>query len=595
MTKTIENLIGHYHRMFSFPGIRALMIENFSAGLIISGLIALEASNKLLTFIILSTTIILSQLLSTELTFRITPNKKLLDRRRSAGLTFASSVLMYPAFLFAIVGFNLAGNPNRVPFATLVISASLVTYLRYFTSFMYMEISRFKAFIIALIQPVILLPGAFILDGRNSIEPFSALACIILAILFAELSIHILKTRATTLLKIDGLELSRAFFAGWMGGEQEKLEKALEIQAEREDLEVEVLTVTKTSNKELKTILIAPKIHAGPFRNLGSSDLPATIYRKIDTEFHVPTFVFHGAVSHEKDLVHSRDVDRLANEIVKTLRQTPFENFHHGSMIPRPANRMVGGLSFDRQLLVWVSLAPFLSEDLPYKLQLATDSFVAQNNLQKASLLDTHSCLSTRTPTQETLKSLEDQIRRIVGELAKKKPSQLEMGVATLDTRGFSPEEIAGLKGVAAFLRTPSDSQGIVLFDSNNMTIELRQLLDEQLPKALGAPVEIFTTDTHVLVGIRVKKDYSPIGEKTEKQLIVTRTLEALKRAMADLEPVTISSVTLRIQDILVLGEKGIAILGGAADVMVKMARRLLPITLTSCALLTLLVLYVIP
>src|SRR5713226_7212060 len=105
MTKTIENLIGHYHRMFSFPGIRALMIENFSAGLIISGLIALEASIKLLTFIILSTTIILSQLLSTELTFRITPNKKLLDRRRSAGLTFASSVLMYPAFLFAIVGF----------------------------------------------------------------------------------------------------------------------------------------------------------------------------------------------------------------------------------------------------------------------------------------------------------------------------------------------------------------------------------------------------------------------------------------------------------------------------------------------------------
>jgi predicted neutral ceramidase superfamily lipid hydrolase len=595
MSETVENLIGHYHRMFSFPGIRALTVENFSAGIIISGLIALEASNKLLAFITLSTTIILSQLLSTELTFRITPNKILLDRRRSAGLTFASSVLMYPAFLLALIAFNLVGDSNRVPFATLVISASLGIYLRYFTTFMYMEISRLKAFMIAVIQPVILFLGAFILVGTSGNSPFSALASIVLAITIAELSIHLLKTRATTSLKINGLELSRAFFAGWMGGEQEKLEKALESQGKREDLEVDVFAVSKANNNDLKTILLAPKIHAGPFRNLGSSDLPGTIYRKIDAEFHVPTFVFHGAVSHERDLVHARDVDRLGNEILKILRQPPAENFHHGSMIPRLANRMVGGLGFDRQLLVWVSLAPFLSEDLPYRLQVDADTSAAQHNLRRASLLDTHSCLSTQIPTQEILNSLEFQIRQIVGELAKKTPSQLEMGVATLDTQGFSPEEIAGLKGVAAFLKTATDSQGIVLFDSNNMTQKLRQLLDEQLPKALGAPVEIFTTDTHVLVGIRVKKDYSPIGEKTEKQLIVTRTLEALRQAKSDLEPVLVSAVTVRIKDLSVLGEKGIEILGGTADVMVKMARRLLPVTLTSCALLTLLALYVAP
>lgn len=595
MPKTTETLIGHYHRMFSFPGIHALMVENFSAGIIISGLVSLEASSKLFAFTILSITIILSQLLSTELTYRITPNKKLLDRRRSAGLTFASSVLMYPAFLLALVGFNLVNDSNRVPFATLVISASLGTYLRYFTTFMYMEISRFKVFMIAMIQPVILLSGAFILDVRNISDPFSALASIVLAIIIAEISIHLLKTRATTSPKIDGLDLSRAFFAGWMGGEQEKLEKAFEAQATREDLEVEIFAVTKASNKALKTVFIAPKIHAGPFRNLGSSDLPATIYRKIDTEFHVPTFVFHGAVSHEKDLVHSQDADRVANEILKTLRQSPSENFHHSSMIPRIANRMVGGLRFDHQLLVWVSLAPFLSEDLPSRLQLDTDTLAALHNLRRASLLDTHSCLSAQTPTQEVLDSLKDQIRQIVGEFAKKAPSHLGMGVATLDTRGFSPEEIAGLKGVAAFLKNATDSQGIILFDSNNMTIELRQLLDEQLPKALGAPVEIFTTDTHVLVGIKVKKDYSPIGEKTGKQLIVTRTLEALQRAVSDFEPVSVSAVTLRIKDVPVLGEKGIEILGSTADVMVKMARRLLPITLVSCALLTLLALYVTP
>jgi predicted neutral ceramidase superfamily lipid hydrolase len=581
--------------MFSFPGMLALVAENLSAGLIISGLIALEASNKLLAFIILLATIIPSQLFSTELTFRITPNKKLLDRRRSAGLTFASSVLFYPSFLLALIGFTWIGDSGRVPFATLTISASLVTYLRYFTTFMYIEISRFKALMISLIQSGFFLLGAFILEGLDSGEQFSAIASITFAVLIAELSIHILKTRATTSLKIDGLGLSRAFFAGWMGGEQEKLEKALETQAKRENLEVDVFAITKAGNKELKTVLIAPKIHAGPFRNLGSSDLPATIYRKIDTEFHVPTFVFHGAVSHEKDLVYAQDMDRLGNEILKTLKQPPSGNFHHSSMIPRLPDRMVGGLSFDSHLLVWVSLAPFLSEDLPYSLQLDIDTFAAQHNLQRASLLDTHSCLSAQTPTQETLNSLGDQIREIVGELAGKTPSQLEMGVATLDTRGFSSEEIAGLKGVAAFLKTATDSQGIVLFDSNNMTIELRQMLDQQLPKALGAPIEIFTTDTHILVGIRVKKDYAPLGEKTEKQLIVTRTLEALRRAVSDLEPVSVSAVTLRIKDVPVLGEKGIEVLGETADVMVRMARRLLPVTLASCALLTLFALYVAP
>ncbi len=595
MSETVDNLIGHYNRMFSFPGIRTLLAENFSAGLIISGLMASEASNEILTLIILSIIITLSQLLSIELTFQLIPNKKLLDRRRSAGLAFASSVLMYPAFLLALIAFNLVDSPNRVPFATLIISGSLVTYLRYFTTFMYMEISRPRTLIIALIQPIILFVGAFALNGQVGSESFSALASVILAILIAELSIRVLKTRASTLLKIDGLELSRAFFAGWMGGEQSKLEKVLELQSQREDLEVQAIAVKKTSNNELKTILVASKIHAGPFRDLGSSDLPGTIYRKIDTELHVPSFVFHGAVSHEKDLVHSLDVERVADEILRTLKESPPEYFHHGSMISRSMNRMVGGLNFDRQLLVWISLAPILSDDLPYDLQMDADSFAVQRNLRKVSLLDTHSCLSTLKPTEEILKSLEDQVREIIIELADKMPSQLEMGVATLDTQGFSSDEIAGLKGVAAFLKTSTDSQGIVLFDSNNMTVELRTILDEQLPKAIGAPVDIFTTDTHVLVGIRVKKEYSPIGEKTEKQLIVTRTIKALQEAKSNLEPVTMSSFTLTMKDMPVLGDRGIELLGGTADVMVKAARRLLPITLASCAILTLLVLYVLP
>ncbi len=595
MSHTVDNLIGHYHRMFSFPGLRALLWESFVAGFFISALIALVSSNMLFSFITLSIIIILSQLLSIEFTFQITPSKRLLDRRRSAGLTFASSMLLFPSFLLALVGFTLAGDPNRVPFATLVISASLVTYLRYFTTYMYVEISHLKALIIALSQSTVLILGAVLLETQMISQIAAILASIIVSILIAELSIYLLKIRAFKLLNLNVIDVSRAFFAGWMGGEPEKLEKALEAEALTDDLEAEVIAVNRKRKRELKTVIIAPKIHAGPFRNLGSSNLPAAIFQKINGELHVPTLVFHGAVSHEKDLVYSRDLELVTSEILKALKQLPSEDIHHASMVVRTPEQMVGGLNFGGQLLVWVSLAPFLSEDLPNKLQLDVDTYAAQRNLRKALLLDTHSCLSSRQPTLEILHSLEDQIRQVVDKLAEKAPSQLEMGVATMDTHGFSSEEIAGLKGVAALLKTASDSQGMILFDSNNMTSELRQLLDECLPKALGAPVEVFTTDTHVLVGIRVKKDYSPIGEKTEKQLIVTRALEALQRAKSDLEPVTMSTVTVRIKNVPVLGAKGIEILGKAGDVMINLARRLLPVTLIGCALLTLLALFAVP
>lgn len=575
--------------------MHALLAENLAAGVLIAALIAIPTSNKIYTFITFSIIIIFSQLSSSEVTFRIAPNKKLLDRRRSLGLTFASSVLMFPAFFAALVGFGLTGDSSGIPYATLVISTSLSTYLRYFTTFMYMEISRLKTLIIALSQPVVMLLEARLLDGAITGQPGPILASVVPTILIAEFSVYVLCNRASTLMKIDGLSLSRAFFAGWMGGEPEKLEKVLEVEATREDLEVEVFAVRKTSGGKLKAVMVAPKIHAGPFRNLGSSNLPAVIHAKIDKELHVPAIVFHGAVSHEKDLIYSRDVNVVADEILKMLKQLPAEDFDHGSMITRAPDKMVGGLRFDRQLLVWVSLAPFLSEDLPQQLQLDADTYALQHDLRNASLLDTHSCLSASEPTPKVLQSLGNQIRQIVDKLTMKTSSQLELGIATVDTEGFSPEEIAGLKGVAAFLRIAEDSQGIILFDSNNMTSELRQLLDENLPTAIGAPVEIFTTDTHVLVGIRVKKDYSPIGEKTEKQLIVTRALDALRRAKSDTEPVTISAVTIWIKNAAVLGVKGIEVLGRAADMMISFARELLPVAITGCALLTLLILHVMP
>ncbi len=594
MSKTVDSLIGHYNRMFSFPRLGTLLVENVAAGIIIALLSSLLTLNGIYAFLTLSIIIILSQLISTEVTYQIAPSKRLLDRRRSFGLTYACSVLMFPAFFIALVGLGPTRGTGSVLYASLVISASLTTYLRYFATFMYMEISRLKTILTALSQPLTILLGVHFLDEQIFGQPAPPLSGIIFAILIAELSVYILRSRVSTLLRLDGLSLSRAFFASWMGGEPEMLEKALKAESERQDLEVEVFAVKKANGGGLKTILVAPGIHSGPFRNLGSSNLPAILWGRINAELYVPTFVFHVAVSHEKDLVYSKDVAVVADEILKALRRSPSEDFHHGSMMTRTPDRMTGGLGFDRQLLVWVSLAPFLSEDLPRQLQLDTEAYVEQRGLGKASLLDTHSCLSPTRPTPEVLKSLEDQIRQVIDRLSEKKPSQLEVGVSALDVQGFSVEEIAGLKGVAAFLKVASDSMGILVFDSNNMTLELRQFLDDRLPQKLGAPVEIFTTDTHVLVGIRAKKDYSPLGEKTKKEVILSSALDALRRAKADLEPVTIAALTVTIKDMAVLGANGIEILGRAADVMVNLARRLLPVTMTGCALLTLLLFYLV-
>ncbi len=581
--------------MFSFPGIRLLIGESLAVATVVSGLVSLLASNQLYTFITLTIAILLSQVVSTEITFQIAPNKKLLDRRRSFGLAFASSILMLPALLIAFVGLVSTNKLTAVPLATITISASLATYLRYLSCFMYIEISRGSALLMALSQPLPLIFAASVANAQILNRTSPIITSVVLGFLLAEITIYILKSRVSGERGLDGLALSRAFFAGWMGGEPEKIEKVLEVESTREDLNVDVFGVKTKQGGRLKTVLVAPSIHAGPFRNIGSSNLPAVIGKKIAAEFQVPTLVFHGAVSHERDLVHSRDLNFVAEEIAQKLRDTPSVDFNHGSMITRTRPGMVGGLGFDQQQLLWISLAPLLSEDLPQRMQLDAEAYALKRGVRKIRILDTHSCLSREEPSPDVMKLLEEQVDQVVDQLAEKEPSGLELGVARVDTVGFSKDEIAGLQGAAAFLRVANDSMGILLFDSNNMTRETRQLLDNELPKALGAPVEVFTTDTHVLVGIRVRKDYSPLGERTERELIVNHSIDALRRAKSDLESVTISSVTVGVKGMAILGEKGIETFGHAADAMVNMARRLLPITTFACALLSLLSIYLLP
>jgi len=65
-------------------------------------------------------------------------------------------------------------------------------------------------------------------------------------------------------------------------------------------------------NKKEKCTFIIPYIHPGPFGNIGSSNMPKIFHDNIKN-----SFCFHGSCSHQLNLIVSKDVYKIADEINK--------------------------------------------------------------------------------------------------------------------------------------------------------------------------------------------------------------------------------------------------------------------------------------
>ncbi|MEM3713049.1 MAG: DUF2070 family protein, partial [Thermoproteota archaeon] len=129
----------------------------------------------------------------------------------------------------------------------------------------------------------------------------------------------------------------------------------------------------------------------------------------------------------------------------------------------------------------------------------------------------------------------------------------------------------------------------LIVIDGNNMVKGLRNRLVNNLKSSLNlSTLEIVTTDTHLLTGIRrAKKGYFPIGFKTDKESLLRTCVESINSAIYNLSTCSAKVWIGKVEDIRITG-KVFNILEGFAKYCEEVINVLIIATILSTFLLSL-------
>ncbi len=245
--------------------------------------------------------------------------------------------------------------------------------------------------------------------------------------------------------------------------------------------------------------LVSTDFHPGPFRNVGGAklvnffDLPNTVY------IHSPTFHGRDPVS-EEDIVRIRKALSCNGIDLKPMR--PFEL--------ESKNFRVYCLPFDKKRLIFVSGKERIDDFV-----LESENFV----------VDCHNANFFGDLEAEEVREIEQLVRK--AEIMHLEPSDNVKG-AFIKISGET-ESISRYVS-AVLLDYGSFKYAIVVFDSNNVDLQFRQIVERRFGE-LGYRAIVCSTDNHSKTGIRVKEAYIPAGGSAKDKELLEQLLESCKKA----------------------------------------------------------------
>lgn len=554
--KEIEHI---YSKLFRLPSLGMALVLMFTSCLALSALMDLSLNSFLTIQFTLFTLITLtSSLLASLLTTFLTRKSQyqIFDFRRSTSLSTISNFLT--ALLLAFfLAFRLLSITDWVE--TLILSLSVTFIFRLAIIYGLSEINGFLAVSSSIFQPAILI---------CLIIPFIHFNYIYLGEFLIFLSVFGMVFQAFlefTDLKINGvklIELFRGFAIDWILGDPSKLEEELTKISEERTLPVATILFRSIKNRRLKALLVVPSIHPGPFKNVGSSNLPYVISSRVEEATGIKTIVFHGASTHELDLASRGEVERVADEMLKHLNVDSFYNRLTPPLKVNVGSFEVSAIKFGSLITSFVSRLNADVEDISYDVNMFLNSnYRSEENIV---IVDLHNSIADggkpiRIGDRESMILIE-AILNVVGKLSESKKYELELGVSKQRPSDISPLEGLGPDGLSLIVSKIGEVvMVIVLFDSNNLIKGLRENLAKEIRKHLEARfknvlINIASTDTHSTVAIATGAGYNPLGKMTSHEKIVDLVLRGLDEAVSNLEKVEFNSQLLNISNLRVIG-----------------------------------------
>ena len=278
--------------------------------------------------------------------------------------------------------------------------------------------------------------------------------------------------------------------------------------------------------------LVFPGIHPGPYHPVGGSNIPYTIYKSLDSQ----AMVMHSISDHAMNLPSAQHVENYVSSLSKCSISDK------GATCTEPVSVQINrarvtGILFGKNAVLFLSLSPFGTEDLPGSIQNQIREYSENRGFERALVVDCHNAMGDEISDLDS----EDMVkaaRSCLDDLISKPAYPLEFGYANSKSMNLKALDLAnGGIGILC-LRINGTEYHIGWSDSNNMENGVREFIVNNLSEHGYNMLETCTSDTHFSHKlVRTRQGYHQFGLLTPKEVISEWYLQIAKTARDSVQP----------------------------------------------------------
>ena len=579
MSRTVKR----YSSLFTLPSHRRIVVLlcgvcELGGG---SGVFLLNPSYYGLAVGLIFGTIFFSVTLLSDLVIHHSCMKTdpIFNLRRCSGLSLFSCLTWFSFILLgSLISAVLKSSNVWVKLCLLGFLAALILRLLVLSTISFASFGR--VFVSSLLQPMLCIVPVV---SMSSIIGFSLGIRLILflplSILFAALTVSLFVFFVNRVgresLGVDSLLVFRVFMANWTEDLNAPLESLLERFGHKQNIKLSLLAFR--AKERIKAVMVVPALHPGPFKNVGSSQLPYMLQRALENKLQCTVSVPHGLSGHELDLTSQLQNRKIVEGVLDSIDFLLFDSKGTPFMRTRKNEAGASCQIFGDCALLTLTLSPKTMEDLPQALDNMIVDEAEKRGLSSAIVIDAHNCIEGPFDLNEAAAPLRIAAVTSLEQASAHTPSPFEIGAAKVIPKEFTIREGMGPGGITVIVARIGDQKtAYVTIDGNNMIAGLREKILSLLREIGIVDGEVLTTDTHMVSGVVLTpRGYHPIGEVMDQAKLINYIRQAAMRALDDLEPAEASWRTVTIPDVKVIGEKQIEALGLLAEKTAKQAKKL--------------------
>ncbi len=388
----------------------------------------------------------------------------------------------------------------------------------------------------------------------------------------------------------------KAFMASWLADDNKHLETLFDRLGETGDIEIGLVFFKDVNGR--RTSFIIPQIHPGPFRTVGSSNLPWLLSSRLEGAALDTALVFHGPSTHSSNLVKSESVNMLIDILKEKFGDCKLSFNVVSEFIRRRNQRFEVGCQFFGDLAIITAFDRMDTEDItPIVVDKLRDR-VKPLGVSDIILIDAHNNKnpgSNRQPVSEPdeVNSLLDVAELVVKEALGKPKTGFKIGSNRVVFNKDLKASGIGDSGIATtILESKNQRMVYILIDGNNMVAGLRNRIREIVLQQGYDECEVMTTDTHSVDGITLRTS-NLVGLHYPESELIKNILESIREAEKNLAPAEGCYSIFKINDMRVAGPSVESVLKGTGEAL-NAARTALPPILLSTVILVIIIYLVI-